>query len=216
MLTNHTALPCRPLAALREKEGWRRHLSLPLSSYLQESSEAVCPAVCTPYLTRPHRREGIGRQVRLSEQRGTQEARRQGGLSHVWVDRSVGWEVCSVNLQPRPPYGSLQRVAKNSPFSLFTPQVFQPSVHVSLRLCQLFMKCYPLCPLNLPCSAGAEPLQSLGAICCHNNPSPTPEHSWTSLLRLMFPGGLCKVVSGKGKRKVKPPVLCPWDGESQA
>lgn len=128
----------------------------------------------------------------------------------------MGKEVCSASLQPRPPYGSLQGVAKNSPFSLSTPQTFQPSVHVSLRLRQLFLKCYPLCPLNLPSSAGAESLQSLGAICCHNNPSPTPEHSWTCLLRLMFLRGLCKVVSEKGERQAKPRVLCPWDSESQA
>lgn len=121
-----------------------------------------------------------------------------------------------MSLQLRPPYGSLQGVAKNSPFSLFTPQTFQPSVHVSLRLRQLFLKCYPPCPLNLPCSAGAKSLQSLGAIGCHNNPSPTPEHSWTCLLRLMFLRGLCKVLSEKGEKKAKPLVLCPWDGESQA
>lgn len=121
-----------------------------------------------------------------------------------------------MSLQLRPPYASLQGVAKNSSFSLFTPQTFQPSVHVSLCLRQLFLKCYPLCPLNLPCSAGAEPLQSLGAICCHNNPSPTPEHSWTCLLRLMFLRGLCKVVSEKGEKKAKPLMLCPWDSESQA
>lgn len=69
-----------------------------------------------------------------------------------------------MSLQQRPPtYSSLQGTAKNSPSSLFTPQTLQPSVHVSLCLRQLFLKCYPLCPLNLPCSAGAEPLQSLGA-----------------------------------------------------
>lgn len=86
-------------------------------------------------------------------------------------------------------------------------------MHVSLCLRQLFLKCYPLCPLNLPCSVGAEPLLSLRAICCHNNPSPTPEHSWTCLLQLTFLRGLCKVVSQKEKSSK---ASCPWDSEGHA
>lgn len=115
-----------------------------------------------------------------------------------------------MGLQARPPTcGSPQGVAINSPSSPLHPSDIQSGLHVSLRLPQVFLKCCPLCPLLLPCSAGAEPLQSPGAICCHNNPSPTPEHSWTCLLQRLFLRGLCKVLSEKGERQARPLVLCP-------